>query len=105
MTTKTDESGRWSIVLDKSLADGPHEVYTVLTDSPEEATTRSDSFIFTKTGDKVAAITVSSLSETSAKSPVDILTNNAYILVILIIILAAIIAFIAIGVSSRKKLS
>jgi hypothetical protein len=105
MTTKTDENGNWSILLDKPLSDGSHEVYTVLADSPDEATARSDSFTFTKAGDKVAAITVSSLSAGAAKSPADILSSNSYLLVILIVILSAIIAFIAIGISSRSKVS
>jgi hypothetical protein len=105
MVTKTDENGNWSVTLDKDLSDGNHEVYVALTNNFGAITDKSEAFTFTKMGNNVAAITLSSLSGQANGGPVAMLQNNMIVLVIVIIVLAVIISLAIIGFFSRRKIS
>lgn len=103
MTTKTDSSGNWSIVLNKSLADDTHEVYATVTDNQGKITARSDPFVFTKVGEKIAAITLAEISSGGAASVVGALQRVFLFSVIGVITLAFGVALIGISFVSRKK--
>ena len=103
MITKTDGNGNWSIVLDRALPDGRHEVYTTVTNNHGEITARSDAFLFFKAGEKVTAVVIPPLPE-KVISPVEALQRSFLILIISLIILAIGIALVIIGISTRKKM-
>lgn len=103
MTTKTDGDGNWTVVLDKPLADGRHEVYTTVTNNHGEITARSDAFVFVKSGAKVAAITIPDVLSKKIISPVEALHRSFLILAIAIIVLAIGIAISIIGILTQKR--
>jgi len=103
MTTRTDASGNWSIVLNKPLTDETHEVYATITDNQGKITARSDPFVFTKVGEKIAAITLAEISSGGTASIVDALQRVFLFSVIGIITLALGIALIGISFISRRK--
>lgn len=103
MTTKTDSNGNWTIVLDKPLSDGTHEVYAALTNNYGEIAARSELFVFTKIGDMVAAITISALSSGEKSSPASIFQNKIYIILAFVIILGIAASFFLVGVFSQNK--
>lgn len=104
MVTKTDGNGNWSIVLDKSLADGTHEVYTTVTNNHGEIEARSEPFIFEKSGERMVAITVSGLLTEKAIPPLRTYQFGFLILTISLIILAIGIALVIIGISTQRRL-
>lgn len=46
VTTKTDENGNFSYILDKNLADGKHDVYVTITDETGKIQEKSNPFSF-----------------------------------------------------------
>lgn len=103
MVTKTDSNGNWSIVLDKPLADGTHEVYTTVTNNHGEIINSSEPFVFEKSGERIVAITVSGFLSPKVISPIESYKINFIILTLALIILAIGIALIIIGISIQRK--
>lgn len=104
MTTKTDENGNWSIILEKPLSDGQHEVYVAMTNNRGEIAARSESFTFVKVGQKLAAITLGAFSSDKVASPAESLQKSFLFLVIGIITLAIGVALIVISFFAREKI-
>jgi hypothetical protein len=103
MTTKTDGNGNWSVILDKPLADGRHQVYVTVTNNHGEITARSEAFMFLKSGEKVAAITIPAIPTEKIISPADLLQKSFFVLILAIIILFLGIALIIIGILTKRK--
>jgi len=97
---KTDEYGRWTYTLDKTLADGQHIVYAALTGGKGEIEARSEQFIFVKNGNEVAQ-TISG-QEASMASTTDKMKGNFGIIIIILISLAVIVAVLIIGYTVNR---
>lgn len=103
MTTRVDLNGNWMIVLDKPLADEKHEVYATVTNNRGEITARSDPFVFVKSGDKLAALTLASVTEGGASSPTEALQRIFFLVTISLIILTVGIAIVSISFFAKKR--
>lgn len=103
MTTRTDGNGSWSLVLDKALSDGYHEVYVAVTDNQGEITARSDPLVFLKSGEKVAAIVLGAFPTEETIFPTKAVEKSFLLLIVGIIALAIGIALTSIGFLTRKR--
>ena len=104
VTVKTDKNGDWQYILDKELEDGNHTVYTATVNNTGNIVAKSIPFTFVKTAEAVSLKDVlpSEVVEASEiEKPGFLQTNNIFIIIVGIIILAGIILTL-IGVFSKK---
>jgi len=105
LVTKTDEMGNFVYILDKPLSEGPHRIYVAITNNKGEIVERSEAFHFIKTPTAIAAVLPPVLSESQILSPTQSLQKAFTLFVISLIILGLGIAFLIIGLVTRKKRS
>lgn len=103
MVTKTDLDGKWILMLSKPLADGDHEVYVAVTNNKGKIMARSEPFVFVKSKNKLAALTLASLMEGESLSQAASLQRMFFFVTISIIVAAVIIALVGIGFFTAKK--
>jgi hypothetical protein len=90
VTTRTDESGNWTYVVDKSLDDGRHEVYVTVTDDTGKITERGNPLAFFVS----EALAIS--EEDFLRNDVNVPTDNNLFLVYTILAVALVIIVILI---------
>ena len=100
VVVKTDSTGYWEYILDKPLADGQHTIYATVTDNNGMIEARSETFVFTKSGEKVFRVFDSLQAATI--SPAQELQKKFVVLVIVIVILSISLALIFIGKLTKQ---
>ena len=102
LVTKTDEAGRFVYILDKPLAEGPHQIYVAITNNKGEIMERSEVFNFLKTPTAVAALLPPTVPE-EVISPAGALKKTYTLLVVTLIILGLAVALVIIDILTRQK--
>lgn len=101
VVVKTDENGHWEYTLDKVISDGQHTVYAAVTNNGGEIEARSETFVFTKIGEK--AFRIFEAPSPTVTSPTEVLQRGFAILVAGIIVFGIGLALIIVGILTRKK--
>lgn len=102
MTVKTDSEGNWSLVLDKPLEEGRHEVYVAVTDAEGKITAKSEPLAFVQTA-QAATIIPAAVSKDKAASPTKARLAESYFIFTIAGIFGLLLALAALGMIKGRQ--
>ncbi|MFZ2569061.1 MAG: Ig-like domain-containing protein [Minisyncoccia bacterium] len=104
VTVKTNSDGEWEYTIDKELNSGEHTVYTATVNNTGKILAKSPGFSFVKTAEAATLSTITPTQSGQVEKPG--LLNTTYIIIIVTIFLLTLgVAFIIVGINSKKETS